>query len=120
MSGKALRRLNIARRWQWVATAASVLFILTCFVGWPLGVLWPSAIAFVGFVPSVWLFNTKCYRCGLGAFTHYAADEELRRDERFWTRFWGKEYGGLHLPLPSECTKCGASFVEYEPGQGAG
>jgi hypothetical protein len=26
-------------------------------------------------------------------------------------RFWGKEYGGVHLPLRHRCTKCGANFI---------
>lgn len=107
-----LKRLRIARRWQWIALAASVGFFLTCFVGWPLGYLWPSAIGFVGFLPSVWLFSTKCYNCGWPAFTDYEAEEKLRLDESDWTRFWGKEYGGVTLPLPGSCTKCGASFTE--------
>lgn len=48
-----------------------------------------------------------CY----SAFADFHADERLRRDERFWTRFWGKEYGGVHLPLRDRCTKCGAHFI---------
>jgi hypothetical protein len=105
------RRLQIARRWQWVAAVASVLFAITCFVGWPLGYLWPSAIGFAAFLPSVWVLSTKCSNCGWPAFTDYEAEEKLKRDERFWTRFWGKEYGGVNLPLPCACSKCGASFV---------
>jgi hypothetical protein len=105
------RRLRIARRWQWGAAAASAVLILSCFVGWPLGYLWPSALAFVGFLPSVWVFSTKCYNCDWPAFADYEADERLRLDERFWTRFWGKEYGGVKLPLPCSCSKCGATFV---------
>jgi hypothetical protein len=105
-------RFQIARRWQWLAAATAALFLLACFVGWPLGYAWPSAVGFLGFVPSVWLFGIKCHICGWPAFTNYEAEERLRRDERFWTRFWGKEYGGVHLPLPSACTKCGAIFTE--------
>ena len=105
------KRLRIARRCQWIAAAASAIFALTCFVGWPLGYLWPSAIGLAVFLPSVWVFNTECHNCGWPAFTNYEAEEKLRLDERFWTNFWGKEYGGVHLPLPSACTKCGASFV---------
>jgi hypothetical protein len=105
------RRFQIARRWQWTAGAASAAFVLSCFIGWPLGYLWPSAITLLGFIPSAWLFSIKCYNCGWPAFTDYEADERLRRDERFWTRFWGKEYGGVSLPLRSECTKCGANFT---------
>jgi hypothetical protein len=47
----------------------------------------------------------------LSCFADFQADERLRRDERFWTRFWGKEYGGVHLPLRHRCTKCGANFI---------
>ena len=104
-------RLQIARRWQWMAAIASALFGLACFVGWPLGHLWPSAIGFVAFLPSVWVFNTKCYACGMPAFGDHAAEERLRKDRSFWTRFWGKEYGGVRLPLPSACTRCDAPFV---------
>jgi hypothetical protein len=57
------------------------------------------------------LFSAKCSNCGWPAFTNYEADERLRRDERFWTRFLGKEHGGINLPLPCACTKCGAGFV---------
>jgi hypothetical protein len=103
-------RFHIVRSWQWFAAAASALFVLTCFVGWPLGLLWPSLIAFFGFVPSVWLFNIRCYKCGYPAFADFQADERLRRDERFWTRFWGKEYGGVRLPLRHRCSKCAANF----------
>jgi hypothetical protein len=105
------RRFSIARRWQWVAAAASALFVLACFIGWPLGYLWPSAIGFVAVVPSVWLFSIKCHNCGWPAFTDHEADEALKQDNQFWTRFWGKEYGGVRLPLASTCTKCGTSFV---------
>jgi len=103
--------LEIARRWQWFAVAASILFILACFVGWPLGYFWPSVIGFAAFLPSIWVFSTKCGNCGWPAFTDYEAEEMLRRDERFRTRFWGKEHGGVNLPLPCACTRCGASFV---------
>ena len=105
------KRFHIARRWQWIAATASGLFVLTCFIGWPLGYLWPSAVGLVTFLPSVWLFNIKCYNCGSPAFRDYGAEERLKKDERFWTRFWGKEYGGVRLPLPCACTKCGSSFV---------
>ena len=106
------KRFRIARRWQWIAAAASGLFVLACFIGWPLGYLWPSAVGLVIFLPSVWLFSIKCYNCGSPAFTDYHAEERLKKDERFWTRFfWGKEYGGVTLPLPCACTKCGSSFV---------
>ena len=105
------KRFRIARSWQWFAAAASAVFVLTCFVGWPLGFLWPSFVAFLGFIPSVWLFNIRCYKCGYPAFADFQADESLRRDERFWTRFWGKEYGGVHLPLRDKCTKCAAHFI---------
>ncbi|WP_139114755.1 hypothetical protein [Rhizorhabdus dicambivorans] len=106
------RRFHIARRWQWVAAVISSLFIGACFIGWPLGYFWPSAIGFIGFLPSVWLFNLKCYNCGWPAFSDYEAQEKLRRDERFWTRFWGKEYGGVSLPLARSCSKCGVRFVD--------
>jgi hypothetical protein len=102
---------QVARRWQWFAAGASVLFVLACLIGWPLGYFWPSAIGFFGFFPSVWIFSIKCYNCGWPAFTDHEAQEKLNRDQRVWTRFWGKEYGGVMLPLPGACTKCGASFV---------
>jgi hypothetical protein len=38
----------------------------------------------------------------------------LRLDNRFRTRFWGKEFGGVHLPLRSNCSKCGTRFVKDE------
>ncbi|MGN6690098.1 MAG: hypothetical protein ACTHJU_04050 [Sphingopyxis sp.] len=104
-------RIRIARRLHWVAAAASILFALTCFVGWPLGYLWPSGIGLAAFLPSIWVFSAKCGNCGWPAFTDYEADEKLQRDERSCTRFWGKEYGGVNLPLSSACTKCGARFV---------
>ena len=104
------KRLRLARRWQWFAAFGSVLFFLACLIGWPLGYLWPSAIGFVAFLPGCWVFNTKCYDCGYPAFASYAADEKLRGDKRFWTRFWGKEYGGVNLPLRRACSKCGARF----------
>jgi hypothetical protein len=105
------KRFEVARRWQWFAAAASALFVLACFIGWPLGHFWPSVIGFVGFCPSVWVFSIKCYNCGWPAFEDYETQEKLKRDQRFWTRFCGKEYGGVILPLPRACTKCGASFV---------
>ena len=105
------RRFGIARRWQRVAAVAFSLFFLACFIGWPLGYLWPSAIGLVGFLPSVWLFSIKCYDCGWSAFTDFEAEEALKQDRRFWSQFWGKDYGGVSLPLRSTCTKCGASFV---------
>jgi hypothetical protein len=105
------KRLRIARRWQWWAAAAIAVFVLSCFVGWPLGFLLPSLVALLGFIPSIWLFNTRCYKCGYPAYADFQADERLTRDERVWTRFWGKEYGGVHLPLPDRCTKCGADFI---------
>jgi hypothetical protein len=71
----------------------------------------PSLVALLGFIPSIWLFNTRCYKCGYPAYADFQADERLTRDERVWTRFWGKEYGGVHLPLPDRCTKCGADFI---------
>ncbi|MBO9500608.1 hypothetical protein [Brevundimonas sp. A19_0] len=103
-------RFAIARRWQWVALAGASLAVITVFVAWPLGYLWPAAAALVAFLPSVWLFTLKCYRCGWPAFTDHAAEERLKQDQRFWTRFWGKDPGGVHLPLPRECTRCGAPF----------
>jgi fatty acid desaturase len=106
------RRFDIVRRWQWMAAAASAFFFIACFIGWPLGYFWPSAIGFLGFLPSVWVFSIKCYSCGWPAFTDYEAEEKLRRDDRFWSRFWGKEYGGVNLPLPRACSKCGACFVD--------
>ena len=105
------RRLRIARRWQWMAASASGLFVLSCVVGWPLGFLWPSALGLVIFLPSVWLFSTKCYNCGWPAFTDFKGEEQLKNDERLWARFWGKEYGGVSLPLPCSCPKCNTSFV---------
>jgi len=108
------KRFEIARRWQWPAAFASVAFLLACFIGWPLGYLWPSVVGLVLFIPAVALFNIKCDACGYPAFEDYQASERLRLDNRFWTRFWGKEYGGVHLPLRSECSKCGARFVRDE------
>jgi len=105
------KRLQIARRWQWVAATSSILFAFACLVGWPLGYFWPSAIGFIAFIPSIWVFSTKCSNCAWPAFTVYEAEEKLRQDERFWTRFWGKDYGGVNLPLPRACTKCCARFV---------
>jgi fatty-acid desaturase len=105
------KRLRIARRWQWIAAIASAAFLLTCFVGWPLGYWLPSLVALVLFIPSVWLFNTRCYMCGYPAFADSEADDRLARDDRFWTRFWGKEYGGVRLPLRDRCTRCGANFI---------
>lgn len=104
------RRFRIARRWQWVAATGSALFLLASLIGWPLGYLWPSAIGFVALLPSVWLFSTKCHSCRWPAFTNHDAEEALKEDQRVSTRFWGKEYGGVRLPLPNACTKCGASF----------
>jgi hypothetical protein len=105
------KRYAIARRWQWPAAVGAGIFMLTCFVGWPLGYLWPSAAAFVLFVPAVVLFNIKCHACGYPAFGDYQADQRAERDTRLWTRFWGKEYSGAHLPLRSRCSKCGAHFT---------
>lgn len=112
------KRLRTARRWQWLAASASALFVATCFVGWPLGFLWPSVVGLIGFLPAVWLFNTSCYSCGYPAFANYQADEALRLDDRFWTRFWGKEYGGVRLSLRHDCSKCGARFVSDEAVRG--
>lgn len=105
------KRFEIARRWQWPAIVASAVFFLSCFIGWPFGYFWPSAIGLVFFIPAVALFNVKCDACGYPAFQDYQADERLRGDNRLWTRFWDKEYGAVHLPLRSECSKCGARFV---------
>ena len=105
------KRFGIARRWQWPAAVVSASFILSCFIGWPFGFLWPSAVGLVLFIPAAALFNIKCHACGYPAFAYYQEDERLRLDKRFWTRFWGKEYGGIHLPLRSECSKCAARFV---------
>jgi fatty-acid desaturase len=110
----APKRFKIARFWQWPAFAACALFLLSCFVGWPLGVFWPSAVGLFLFIPAAALFNIKCHACGYPAFSDFQADERLRNDNRFWTRFWGKEYGGVHLPLRSECSKCGVSFVHKD------
>ena len=109
--GHIPKRFKIARRYQWIAAATSAVFVLCVFIGWPLGYVWPSAIGFLGFLPAVWLFNIKCHNCGYAAFSNYATDERLKHDERFWTRFWGQEYDGVHLPLPTACTKCGAPFI---------
>jgi hypothetical protein len=106
------KRFTVARRWQWPAAIASSLSILSCFIGWPLGYYWPSAVGLVLFIPAAILFNIKCDTCGYPAFQDYQADERLRLDNRFWTRFWGKGYGGVHLPLRSDCSKCGARFVD--------
>jgi len=105
------KRLKAARRWQWPAALASAFFAAACFILLPLGYWQPAAIGLFGFLPAVWLFNIKCHRCGSPAFADYQADEKLKLDERVWTRIWGKEYGGIHLPLKSACTKCGAPFV---------
>ena len=82
----------------------------SCFIGWPLGYFWPSAIGLLGFLPAVWLFSIKCHACGYPAFAHFKADEKLNADKRFRARLWGKDHGGIHLPLGSACTRCGASF----------
>ena len=111
------KRLKAAQRWQWVATVACGLFFLTCFLGWPFGYLWPSAVSLLAFLPSVWIFSTKCNNCGWLAFCDYKTEEKLRNDQRFWTRFWGKDYGGVSLPLPSSCTKCDVSFFQSEPNK---
>lgn len=87
------------------------IVILSCFIGWLLSLFWPSAIGLVLFVPAAPLFSIKCHECGYPAFADYQADERLRADNRFWTRFWGKEYGGVHLPLRSACSKCCARFA---------
>lgn len=108
------KRFETARRWQWPAAIASVAFFLSCFVGLPFGYFWPSAIGLVLFIPAAALFNVKCDACGYPAFQDYRAGERLRLDKRFWTRFWGKEYGGVHLPLRSECSKCGTRFVNED------
>ena len=106
------KRFDIARRWQWPAVVASILFILSCFIGWPFSLFWPSAIGLVLFIPAVALLSIKCHACGYSAFADYQAGDRLRLDDRFWPRFWGKEYGGVHLPLRSACSKCGAHFVD--------
>ena len=112
-TGSAMpRRFAIARRWQWPAMVASALFVATCFIGWPYGVFWPSIVAFGLFVPAIWLFSIKCHRCGFPAFADYQADHRLAQDEGLQTRFWGKEFGGVHLPLRSACSKCGQSFTK--------
>ena len=108
------KRFELARRWQWPAAVVSAAFVLSCFIGWPFGYFWPSAIGLVLFIPAVTLFSIKCDACGYPAFQDYKADERLRLDNRCWTRFWGKEYGGVHLPLRTECSKCGARFVHDE------
>jgi hypothetical protein len=105
------KRFKIAQRWQWPAAIASAVFFLSCFIGWPLGYFWPSAVRLVFFIPAVALFNIKCVACGYPAFADYQADAGLRLDNRFSTRFWGEDYGGVHLPLRCECSKCGARFV---------
>ena len=104
------KRFQIARRWQWPAAFASAVFFLSCFIGWPFGYFWPSAVGFTLFIPAVALFNIKCDACGYPAFQDYRANERLKLDDRFRTRFWGKEYG-VHFPLRSECSKCGTCFV---------
>lgn len=108
------KRFDIARRGQWPAAVASALFILSCFIGWPFSLFWPSAVGLVLFIPAAALFSIRCHACGYPAFADYQADERLRADNRFWTRLWGKEYGGVHLPLRSACSKCGAQFVHDE------
>ena len=111
------KRFAIARRWQWPAAAGVALFFLACFVGWPLGYLWPSAAGLVLFLPAVALFNIRCHACGYPAFADYQADERERTRQLrgFWARFWGREPGGVHLPLRSACSKCGARF-SADPG----
>lgn len=104
-------RFKIARRWQWQAALASALFLITCFVGWPLGYLWPSAVGLIGFLPAVWLFSIKCHECHWPAFADYHADERLSQDHRLWTRLLGKDYGGVHLPLRPTCTKRSVPFA---------
>ena len=106
------KRYAVARRWQWPAAIGCGLFALSCFIGWPLGYLWPSAVGLALFIPAIMVFNITCHTCGYPAFGDFQDDERVRRDDRFWTRFWGKQYGGAHLPLRSECSKCGARFVE--------
>lgn len=113
----APNKFQIARRWQWFAAAGAAFCFLTCFIGWPLGYFWPSAIGFFAFLPSVWVFNLKCYNCSWPAFTNYEAEQKLKADQRFWTLFWGKEYGGVTLPLPSSCSKCGADFTRPETSE---
>lgn len=95
------QRFRIARRWQWIAAAASGLFALACFVGWLLGYLWPSAFGLVTFLPSVWLFSVKCYNCGWPAFTDFKAEERLKDDDRFWTRFWVRNMAVSHYRFPA-------------------
>ncbi|MXO58800.1 hypothetical protein GRI89_04500 [Altererythrobacter salegens] len=107
-------KFQTARRWQWFAAIASGGFILTCFIGWPLGYFWPSIVGLAAFVPSVLLFSIKCHRCGWPAFTDFVAETKLGAAK--WT-FWGKDFGGIHLPLPKACTKCGAQFVEQSESQ---
>jgi hypothetical protein len=80
-------------------------------VGWPLGYFWPSLVTLLGFIPAVWLLSTRCHGCGYPAFADFNTDERLRRDQRFWTGVWGKNYQGVHLPLRESCTKCGTNFV---------
>jgi hypothetical protein len=101
------KRYAIARRWQWPAAAGAVIFVLTCLVGWPIGYFWPSAAAFVLFLPAVLLFTIKCHVCGYPAFADWQADQKAARG----ARFWGREHGGAHLPLRARCSRCGASFT---------
>lgn len=105
------KRFEIARRWQWPAALASALFFLSCLIGWPFSLFWPSLIGLVLFIPAAALFSIKCYACGYPAFADYRTDERVKLDSRLRTRFWGKEYGGVRLPLESGCSKCGAQFV---------
>lgn len=105
------RRLQIARRWQWGAAAVPAIFVVCCFVGWPFSIYWPSVVAFAATLPSIWLFNAKCYACRWPAFVDFVAEKKLEDDKSLWVRVNGKELGGIALPLPSACTKCGATFV---------
>ena len=104
------KRYTIARRFQYPSAFACALFILSCFVGWPLGVFWPSVVGLVFFVPSAFLLSINCYRCGYPAFSDFQADERLRKDESFWSNFWGKDYRNVRLPLKPSCSKCGTAF----------